>query len=84
MRRWQPIIIAAALAGCAAPEVRYQTVPLPLPPRPELPRIYGEELQCLSEDAYRRIVERDRMRRAYAEQLEAVILSTHEEADHGG
>lgn len=73
-----------SLAGCASqPEVRYVTEPLPLPARPVLPRLSAEDVACLSEDAYRRLVERDMGRRHYAEELEAVIRSTHTEGEDG-
>lgn len=67
------------LAGCASapPQVRYLSTPLPLPPRPVLPALPGAELQCLSDATYRDLVRRDRLRRDYAEQLEAIIRSTH-------
>lgn len=73
------VLAAGVLAGCATPRVEYVTAPLPMPPRPELPAIPGEALQCLAEEDYRAVVQRDRLRREYAEQLEAVIESTHGE-----
>lgn len=72
------VLLTLLMAGCAAPRVEHVSVPLPMPVRPELPGIKGADLQCLSDDAYRTLVRRDRMRREYAEQLEAVILSTHD------
>jgi hypothetical protein len=70
-------LIALLLTACAAPQVVYKPVPLSMPDRPTLPTIQGEALQCLSDAAYTAIVERDRARKLYAEQLEAVIESTH-------
>ena len=64
-------------SGCAA--VRYVPAPLEAPPRPVLPRIEAERLQCLDDATYRALVERDRLRREYAERLEALIESTQEE-----
>ena len=74
--------IGSGLAGCtSAPEVRYIQEPLTLPPRPVLPRLSADDVQCLTADAYRRLVTRDMGRRQYAEELEAVIRSTQGETD---
>lgn len=72
------IILITAGSGCAAPEVRYVIEPLPLPARPVLPAIGEAELMCLSDDAYHRLVERERLRREYAEKLEEIIKATHD------
>jgi hypothetical protein len=61
-------------------QVRYLTRPLVAPVRPLLPSVRAEDLMCLTPDTYRRVVQRDRMRRNYAEELEAIIRSTHAEA----
>lgn len=71
---------AAAIAGCAT-RTEYVTTELPMPGRPELPTTPREELQCLSDDAYKAMATRDRRLREYVEQLEAVIESTHDDAD---
>lgn len=74
--------IGSGLVGCtSAPEVRYIQEPLALPPRPVLPRLSADDVQCLTDDAYRRLVARDIGRRQYAEQLEAIIQSTHGATD---
>ncbi len=71
-----------SLVGCSvAPEIRYIQEPLTLPPRPVLPRLSADDVQCLTDDAYRRLVERDMYRRQYAEELEAIIRSTHGDDD---
>ena len=70
------LLLAAALSGCTSP-VRQVSQPLPLPARPLLPRVYEAELACLSDESYRRLVERERLRREYAETLETIIRSTH-------
>ena len=76
MKYWW-LFLALILSGCGTAPVEYVTTPLPLPPRPELPAINGEQLQCLSDEAYSAIVTRDRGRREYSETLEAIIQSTH-------
>jgi len=81
MTRATPCIALAAalaIAGCAT-RTEYVTAELPKPGRPELPSIPGEQLQCISDDAYTALITRERRLREYAEQLEAVIESTHSE-----
>lgn len=67
-------------AGCAT-EIRtlYVQEPLPLPDRPEVPTIKGEELACLSDEAYAKLVERDALQFAHIKRLEAIILTTHQQ-----
>lgn len=82
------IILTAIGNGCAAkiivPPVAPETItksvvaPLSLPERPVLPPLSAEDVLCLSDDAYRRLVVRDRLRRQYAEGLEAIIRATHQ------
>ena len=47
-----------ALAGCAA-RVEYVPMSVSCPPVPPLPSISAQELQSLTDDAYRRLVERE-------------------------
>jgi hypothetical protein len=75
------LLLAALLAGCAAPEMRYVSVPLDCPERPELPTVSAEELDCLTPEAHARLVWRETLRRQYAEELEALCWSTHEGAN---
>lgn len=76
------ILLAAAIisiaigSGCAGAPVRYVAEPVYLPPRPVLPRIAEHEVQCLAQDVWDRIEERDRKRRQYAEDLETEICAT--------
>jgi len=70
------LILAALVSGCAA-QPTFVTNPLPLPVRPVLETVSDSELECLSDDAYERLVLRDMKRRQFAEELEAVIISTH-------
>ena len=71
----RPVLFAALLlSGCAGdPPPRVVAPDLPTVPRPVLPKLTAEDLACLSEDAYSRVLERDIQRRQYAEKLEAVI-----------
>lgn len=68
-------------SGCAATEIRYVAAPLPLPPRPVLPAVSAQDLAPLPDNVYRRIGERDRLRRQYAEELEAIICATRSPED---
>lgn len=70
------IILTINGSGCT-PEIREVPVRLELPPRPALPRVRQEELECLSPDVYRRLEERQRLRRQYCEVLEETIKGTH-------
>lgn len=77
------ILIAATIStilgsGCAT-EVRYLAAPLPLPPRPVLPSVRAQDLAPLPDQVYRVIVDRERLRREYSEELEAIICATNEE-----
>lgn len=47
------------LLGCARDEVRFVALPNHCPPTPTLPTIKAVELEGLSDDAYRLLVERD-------------------------
>jgi hypothetical protein len=75
------IAIISTLIGSACstvPEVRYVTRPLTAPARPVLPRVSAEDMSCLTDQAYRKLVERERLRREYSEDLEAIIRSTQQ------
>lgn len=76
------IFLTLTSTGCAT-RTEYQLAPLPMPPRPDLPRLDAADLECLSDDAYDRLVRRDLARRHYSDELEAVIRSTHLEYGYG-
>ena len=78
MTRLSIIPLLLALAACAPVEVRYAPVPLPMPERPELPRIQAEDVRCLSDDAWATIVRREQALRHYAEEFEAIIRANNE------
>lgn len=70
------VLVTVSLPACTLP-VRYTSEPLPLPARPLLPALTAADLACLTDDAYRRLLTRDLLRRQYAEELEAIIGATH-------
>ena len=59
------------VAGCAVQE-RYAPAPVVCPPVPSLPLVLESELQALSDDAYRRLVERELRLREHIGQLRTV------------
>jgi hypothetical protein len=71
------------LSGCAFLEEKppvekivYLTNPLQLPTRPTLPTLKGADVSCLAPEVKKTLQERDRLRREYAEELEAIIKTT--------
>lgn len=74
------IMIGSALfvSGCAQQPIQYVTNPLTLPVRPVLPALTQDDVQCLSDEAYKKLVRRDMLRRQYAEELEVIIQSTQQ------
>lgn len=77
-KRLTLIALILTMTGCLSPAPAPALVPspLPLPARPVLPAIKGFELECLSGDVYRRLADRQRLQRHYAEELELIIKST--------
>ena len=74
MTRIVVVIIVLAVSACAKPPVEYRPVPLHLIPiRPQLPTVRADELRCLSDDAYLRLVERDRILRQNNDELRALL-----------
>ena len=68
------ILLILFLTGCT--QIQYVPTELSRPPRPVLPKIGSEELQCLPYDVYKRLYERFRLIKEYALQLESRIDST--------
>lgn len=82
---WMPafagMTMLALLAGCAtAPRVIVHPVELMLPARPPLPHIAADELRCLSDDAYSRLVERERAIKTDDAKLRAIIRANNRAA----
>ena len=76
------IALATTLPGCAMPEREvYVQEPLPLPERPVVPTIPAEALECLDDETYRDLAERDAALEAHIARLEAIIETTHEDRD---
>ena len=76
------VALFPALPGCAMPEREvYVQEPLPLPERPVVPTIPAEALECLDDETYRDLAERDAALEAHIARLEAIIETTHEDRD---
>ena len=60
-------------------KVVYEPVPLDRPQRPVMPHVEEHELECLSDETFSRLLERERLRREYAEDLEVIIDTTQPE-----
>ena len=51
---------------------------LPLPGKPALPAIAAQEVSCLSDATWQKLVKRDVLQRHYIEDLQLIIKSTQE------
>lgn len=73
------VLVTGAIlsSGCTTTETVYVSNFLPLPDRPPLPSIPSGELQCLTDDAYAALVERDVIQGEHIKRLEAIIRTTH-------
>lgn len=56
--------------------VVYVPVPLPLPPKPDVPKIKGKDLKCLSPTTQWELKNRDTILKEYISELEMIIKST--------
>jgi hypothetical protein len=73
MNRATALLVLVLVGGCA---VQYRYVPIPpnlIPPRAELPKIPAAELECLTDETYTKLVERDRAQRFELAQWRAVV-----------
>jgi len=73
-------VIAITLSSCSLLPTRsvYVSVPLPLPPEPEWIKVTAEELICLDQDVYEKLLRRDLQRNGFESRLMAIIKSTHD------
>ncbi len=56
--------------------VVYVSVPLPLPPKPEIPKIKGKDMKCLTPTTQWELKNRDTIMKDYISELETIIKST--------
>ena len=81
MRKASKAALAAlflALAGCAA-RVEYVPMSVSCPPVPTLPSVSAQELMPLSDDAYRRLVERELRLKEHIGQLRSLCEGAEHE-----
>lgn len=64
-------LVAILLSGCVA-RIDYVPLPAPCPVMPPLPSVSAEELRALTDDAYRKLVERELRLKEYIGQLRAL------------
>jgi len=73
------VVIVATLSSCSHLErLVFVQEPLPLPDRPELPRIPAEDLMSISDEAFESLVRRDVLQAQHILRLEAIIRTTHQ------
>lgn len=67
------------LAGCGTTrtEYVYVTEKIEVPPRPAVPTIQPQALECIPDDAYKALVTRDTLWMEHIKRLEALIRTTH-------
>lgn len=77
--RWLIALFAMLTAGCAQERVVYQPLPAwVIPAAPELPTVKAEELRCLSDDTYVRLVTRERLRSSDQALLRSLLGAENE------
>lgn len=73
-------MIGSLTAGCVTHTV-HKPVELPVPDRPNLPAISGDQMQCLSSETYLTLANRQALLTQYAERLEAVLDDNNRRAE---
>ena len=66
------------MAACSTVKVQYVSKPLPLPDKPVLEEVTGEQLMCLDGEVYRKLVRREQTLKNYILNLRGIIETTHE------
>ena len=78
LKRLALAIAIISLSNCSHLErLVFVQEPLPLPDRPELPRIPADELMSISDEAFESLVRRDVLQAQHILRLEAIIKTTH-------
>ena len=73
LKKLSILIIALTLNSCSI----FSGARLPLPPEVVYPPILGGELQCLSDNTYKKLNKRRDLCEKRVETLKAIIKSTH-------
>jgi len=72
------ILLSLAITLVVSCSQRVITVALPLPPPLVVPTLDATALECLADDTYQVLVQRDKLKSARIETLENIIRTTHE------
>lgn len=75
MRVFLMLGFVCILCGCNKETVR-DAFCIDRPSRPTLTRVSADDLQCLSDDSYLRVIQRETQIKEYAEALETLIDGT--------
>lgn len=76
------ITAALALAGCQTiTETRLVCPDVPEIPNPAVPTVKGEDLMCLSDDAFTRLEMLEEIRKAHAADLQATLAGIRAECE---
>ncbi|NOR71618.1 MAG: hypothetical protein GQ532_18345 [Methylomarinum sp.] len=75
------ILVLGITLVTSACSPRYISIPLPLPPKPEMPALSDSDLTPLSDAVYQKVAKRDLAYKHYQQRLEAVIKSTWSKGD---
>ena len=86
-RHFLTTIFSVIISGCViAPQTEpkekivqktvYLPIQLELPSKPDVPKIKGSDLKCLSENTRSQLLERDKIIKGYISDLETTIIST--------
>lgn len=71
MKKILKIAIILTLTNCA--NIKTNKALTPIPVEPAMPKVSDKELNCLSDETYRKLAERDYLMRFYAEQLRELL-----------
>lgn len=79
-------LVLFSLNGCTinateptTPKIVYVTTPLPIPKKPQLPKVSSSDLECVPEDTKQKLLQRDILIKNYVSDLETAVFSTHSE-----
>lgn len=75
------LILAGSSAACTTTKYVSKPVELPLPDRPPIPTVSPEELECLTDEAYKKLADRERYIILHTRRLEAIIHANNQKAE---
>jgi hypothetical protein len=72
------VVTAIILSSCSLLPARQVSVPLPIPVEPSWIKITTEELNCLTQEVYEKLLRRDLQHNGFEARLLAILKSTHD------